>query len=350
MKKVRLEIGKEYPPDGEDAIVSEMVADMQVQMKRMYPTPKSLRQVHSKMHGCVKAEFKIEPVLPPDCRIGIFKESRCFPAWVRFSNGKTQILADKKKDTRGMAIKLMDVPGEKLATPKEGMTNDFILASGPTFFTKNIKNFRGLLKASVSKYKLAAPLFLICRPLLLYRILTKIFINCINPLGIPYFSTTPYRFGGENTAVKYYVRPSSQNILEFTDKNDFDYLRKNMVATLKSHDIYFDFCIQFQTDADTMPIENTLVAWNSPYIKVATIKIPSQEFDTPQQNEAGDNLNYNIWHTLPEHRPLGGFNRCRRAIYEEMYKLRHTENSIDPAEPVATPDFFENLQPSRNVQ
>ena len=347
--KTQLEIGKEYPPAGEDEIVAEMVADMKKQMKRIYPTPKSARQVHNKMHGCVKAEFIIEPNLKPELRIGVFKESKCFPAWVRFSNGKTQVLADKKADTRGIAIKLMGIPGEKLSHPCDGATQDFILASGPTFFTKNISDFRGLLKASISKYKLAAPLFLILRPLLLYRIMTKIFIKCKHPFAIPYYSTTPYRYGGESTAVKYYVCPSPQNVLQFTDEKDFDYLRKNMVATLNNSDIYFDFCIQFQTNANTMPIENTLVAWNSPYIKVATIRIPSQEFDTTEKNEFGDNLTYNIWHTIAEHRPLGSFNRCRRAIYESMYQFRQTENGIETQEPEAGPDFFNKLKPLKHV-
>ena len=132
---------------------------MQDQMKRLYASSKSLRQVHSKMHGCVKAEFIVEKNLAEELQVGVFKEARSYPAWVRFSNGKTEILADKKKDTRGMAIKLMDVPGEKISDQKDAKTQDFVLASGPTFFTKNIHDFRGLLKASISKFKLAAPLY-----------------------------------------------------------------------------------------------------------------------------------------------------------------------------------------------
>ena len=33
---------------------------------------------------------------------------------------------------------------------------------------------------------------------------------------------------------------------------------------------------------------------------------------------------FNPWHCLAEHRPLGGMNRARRQIYEAMAQLRGT--------------------------
>ena len=68
------------------------------------------------------------------------------------------------------------------------------------------------------------------------------------------------------------------------------------------------------------------VVWSeslSPHVKVATIVIPVQEFDTPALQEYGDNLSFNPWHSLPEHRPLGSINRGRRVFYETMSKFRH---------------------------
>ncbi len=90
----------------------------------------------------------------------------------------------------------------------------------------------------------------------------------------------------------------------------------------------FDFCIQFQTDAEKMPIEDPTVIWNSEFIKLATIKIPTQIFDTAERNEFGDDLTFNPWHCLPEHQPLGSFNRVRRMIYEEMYEFRLKHNRV----------------------
>ena len=345
LKKTQLEIGAEYPEEGEDLVVDDMIKRMQVQMTKMYPNPKSLRQVHSKMHGCVKAEFIVEKNLPADLRIGVFKEAKSYCTWLRLSNGKTEIRPDRDKDTRGFALKLMDVPGEKLLqNQKDAKTQDFILASGPTFFTKNIKDFNGLLKAS-TKGKLWGLLYLLTDWPLLFRVFFKIFIKCPHALGIPYYSTTPYRFGDSSRAVKYRVSHSSGK-LEYMDNKDPDYLRKSLVATLAKNEILFDFCIQFQTDADEMPIENALVEWKSPFIKVATIRIPSQVFDTKEQNEFGENLTCNIWHCLPEHTPLGGFNRARRKMYDAMYKFRHEKNQVLLSEPQVTTTFFDNLKPA----
>lgn len=44
-----------------------------------------------------------------------FLPGKTYQAWIRFSNGsKDAQQADIKKDARGMAIKLLGVPGEKL--------------------------------------------------------------------------------------------------------------------------------------------------------------------------------------------------------------------------------------------
>ena len=109
-----------------------------------------------------------------------------------------------------------------------------------------------------------------------------------------------------------------------------------MVKQLSHREVRLSFLIQFQTDADKMPIEDPHVVWSeslSPHLKVATIVIPVQEFDTPAQQEYGDNLSFNPWHSLPEHRPLGSINRGRRIIYETMSKFRHERNGAPRTEP-----------------
>ena len=37
----------------------------------------------------------------------------------------------------------------------------------------------------------------------------------------------------------------------------------------------------------------------------------------------GENLSFTPWHSLPEHRPLGGINRARKAIYRAISRQRH---------------------------
>src|SRR5580658_4568818 len=146
----QLVIGREYPEAGEEALVAEMVQQMKDQLERLYRETMTLRQVHSKMHGCVKAEFTVAPDLPDEYKVGVFKEPKSFPAWIRFSNGQTKIQADKKKDTRGAAIKLMNVPGEKLLNAeREDQTQDFVLAASRVFFAKDLRQFHGLMTANI---------------------------------------------------------------------------------------------------------------------------------------------------------------------------------------------------------
>ena len=90
----------------------------------------------------------------------------------------------------------------------------------------------------------------------------------------------------------------------------------------------------------TMPVEDPTVEWDSPFEKVATIRIPAQIFDTPEQAEFGEDLSFNVWHSLPEHRPIGNFNRSRKIIYEKMTIFRHQQNRISTAEPTAGDDFL----------
>ena len=339
-----LVVGREYPREGEDELVAEMVRQMKDQMEQLYRDTRTLRQVHSKMHGCVKAEFTVMPDLPDELKVGVFKEPKTFPAWIRFSNGNTKIQADKKIDTRGAAIKLMNVPGKKLLYgEKEDQTQDFVLAASKIFFAKDLRDFHGLMTASMSTDKWVIRRFFVSHLKIAFRTLTKILIHCKHPFALSYNSLSPYRFGDESKAVRYMMLPSAGNVLEYTGESDFNYLRQNMVATLAKNDIYFDFGVQFQTDAVNMPIEDGTVEWKSPFIKLAAIRIPRQVFDTPPQVESGENLTYNVWHSIAEHKPLGGFNRGRLKLYKEMYEFRLKKNIVEQAEPVAGPDFFNYL-------
>ncbi|MFC4721522.1 SRPBCC family protein [Geojedonia litorea] len=337
-----LQLGHEYVASDEDVIIQEMVNEMQVQMERMYADKKMLRQIHTKMHGCVKAKFIIEPNLSDDLKVGVFKAAKNYHCWVRFSNSQTNPQPDKKKDIRGIAIKLMNVSGEKILNDKKNeQTHDFLLMSSETFFSKNIKEFRQTLKSSTAKNK-AQLLFYFLNPKHwgVFKRLLGSLVKCDNPLNIPYWSTQPYRFGKPDKAVKYFLKPSADNTIINESLTDPYYLRFNLGQTLHNHAAKFDFFVQFQTDASLMPIEDPTVPWDSEFIKLATLEIPAQEFDSNAQMAFGENLSFNSWHALPEHRPLGSFNRARKRVYEAMSKFRHEVNGIPDVEPKDHSDFL----------
>lgn len=334
-KKDILEIGKEYPPKGETEEFQTMVEEIKEELRELYPEGRTLRQAHAKMHGLLTAKFIVDPNLVPELKVGIFKEAKTFDTLIRLSNSNTLCQPDAKGDIRGMAIKVIGVPGEKLLTNESNaLTQDFVLISNETFISRNVKQFSRTIKAVASGSKLRM-LFFALNPLnwgVLARSM-QAFIKPGSVLEIPYFSSTPYQFGDPNKAVKYICLPRNAKNVPVPDEPTADFLRYQMVHQLKREDKYFDFYIQFQEHARQMPIEDPTVKWNSDPHKVATIHIPAQDFDTDERTEYGENLSFTPWHSLPEHRPIGGFNRARRWVYEAVSEFRRERNQQPIFEP-----------------
>ena len=95
-------------------------------------------------------------------------------------------------------------------------------------------------------------------------------------------------------------------------------------------------CVQVQTDPHRMPIENAAVRWPeelSPWVPVATLRLPRQNPSWAAQLEFAHRLSYNPWHCIPEHRPLGNQNRARRRMYQELCRLRQDRNNTPHVEP-----------------
>lgn len=340
-----MELATEYPSKGEKKATEKVIGLLKELLEKDYPAPaRTERDAHPLQHGLVKAEFIIEPDIPENLKVGIFSEAKTYESWIRYSNlspGKPDI----KKDSRGMAIKVMGVKGEKLLPDLiDAPTQDFVFMSTQIFVTKDVRGFGNLL-GSISKGKLNAALHFLTHPRLVSLFL-KVQIQLPNLTGIEWGSTTPYLLG-EGTAVKYAVMPRTPTTETIPGKKDNvsdRYLRERLVANLEKDDIYLDFYVQVQTDPRKMPIEDPRKLWSrdeSPFIKVATIKVLKQTFDTPAQQLYGDNLSFSPWHALPVHRPLGGINRGRRAIYDTMSKFRHKRNDEKMAEPGSWADFKE---------
>jgi Catalase len=328
-------LAQETIPSGESKYIEDLLERLKAKIIKDNTGGIMRRDAHAKMHGVVKAEFIIEPDLPEELKVGLFKEPKIYPAWIRFSNQSGSLSPDIERDIRGMAIKLMDVPGEKiLESEKHEQTHDFILISTPAFVTKDAEEFDGLIKALTGNL-LAKVCFFLTHWRVVWN-LSKSLKKFANPLQIRYFSTTPYLFG--SSAVKYSVIPHTTNPDTIPDYPSDDYLRLAMVNQLKDGEALFDFTVQLQTDADIMPIEDPGHEWSeaiSPFRKVASIRILQQEFDSEEQRQFGDNLSFTPWHALPEHRPLGGVNRTRKIIYQAISIFRHEYNHVDRKEPIS---------------
>jgi len=68
-----------------------------------------------------------------------------------------------------------------------------------------------------------------------------------------------------------------------------------------------------------MPVEDASVEWDETHsvpVTVATLVIPAQRVDPSGELAARcEPMSFNPWHSLVEHRPLGGMNRLRKVVY-----------------------------------
>ena len=334
--------------DDEHDIAREIAALVRRQLEKTYPPDKRpvRRDAHPKAHGCVRAEFRVEDGLSPKLAHGVFVPGKTYRAWIRFSNSSGDpTRGDSKGDGRGMAIKLLDVPGEKLLSDeRHAMTHDFVMINHPTFIVDDPRRYRWLIKLSNSEsllLRLLTPLAIGLRGALNARAITASTIA--SPLEARYWSCTAYRLGnGEHkTAVKYSAKPQRAPSTQMPPDPAPNFLRDVMIQQLATREVRFDFLVQPRTSSD-MSVENSRIEWSeadAPFHKVATITIPQQKFSSPAQEEFGDNLSFSPWHALAEHRPLGRVNRVRRVVYEELSKLRHELNHAPRSEPTGEEVF-----------
>jgi hypothetical protein len=315
-----------------DLWVNKLVPKLESNLSKIYPPGKTKRFFHPKMHGLLRAEFIINPNLPKHLKEGVFAVEKTYPTWIRYSSSSHKVKSDLKKSFRGMAIKLMDVPGEKLLEGHEDAeTQDFIAVNA------EILNAHSLRNAAQAILALTGNLFTkIWFAITHLGEVLKMFKkgSFVNLLYIQYWSQAPIAFG--ERIIKYSVIPRDTSDPEINHHGVPEYLRLELIKDLSKGDHWFDFAIQFREDPESMPMEDLSVKWNSPFHKVASIRIPKQEFDTPKQVAFGERLCFNTWHAIAQHRPLGSINLARAQVYEIMSKYRNQRNNQPHEEPTSS--------------
>lgn len=340
-KNEGLKIAEERIDADEEESLNKIIDLMADQMRGRFKPGGYERGGNTKTHGVVRATLTIHDNLDQRCRKGIFAEPRCYPAYVRYAGPGPNVPADiEDVGFLSMAVKVMNVPGEKLMD-EEKFTQDFITTSGgPTFVTPNTRENAKLQYWSLVDMTLYYFLNPFDSHLLDMAMQSLWNATQYNPLGRRYWSCTPYLLG-EGQAVMYSFVPKTEVKYKKIPglpfgQVPFNYLRENMIKTLDDMDVEFDLMVQFQTDPHLMPIEDSSVRWpesKSPFIPVATLHIPKQQFNTQAMFEFTKLLKMNPWHCLPEHRPLGNLNRARFRLYYQLSKFRQEMNQVSHLEP-----------------
>lgn len=314
--------------------------------------------VHVKTVGYAVGEFRVLPNLPTELAQGLFQADRTYPAVIHFSNSASQAQADWLPDGRGLSIKLLGVDGNRLPGEENtGRTQDFVMINHPVFFARNVKDMLRLEQVLVDAND---------NPLAtLQGVLTGGHWNPLHwhwneaitalriaghlpahPASQTYYSMAPIRYA--QYVAKYRVRPAGEQPSSWLDLvsklgSHANGLHLMLEETLQSQQILFEFQVQLRTSVETMPIEDATVEWpecESPFRTVALLMLPRQEIAALQRTNASQQLAFNVWHCLAEHRPLGGINRLRREVYRVSSSWRQQAAGGECREPENINELF----------
>ena len=302
-----------------------------------YRTGYVARGAHAKAHACLRAYFDVQEDILSDYRYGVFSQpGKRYKSWVRLSNGHYDLKTsnDYKNDARGMALKLMEINGQPLEqNDAESATQDFLMANTPVFFVRNMPDYNYFVANPENLKTFFFPgrnpfKWRIKELLAGKRVLSPPPASLLDPT---YYSITPYKLGPHN--IKFSARPCNKRDgqeLIIDENTRADFLREQLQEELNGTEACFIFQVQVQrADKGGMSLDDATQEWSekdAPFIPLATITIPQQDFSGTEQDQFCENLSFAPWHSLPEHRPLGQLNRLRRHAYPASSGYRHEQN------------------------
>ncbi|MCJ2019983.1 catalase family protein [Methylobacterium sp. E-065] len=314
----------------------------------------AVRSVHAKAHGILEGTLKIDPSLPPELAQGLFAKPGEHRVYLRLSTNAGDILPDAVSLPRGLALKVLDVDGERLPDA-EGTTQNFIFVNGKVFQAPNAKKFLGSLKMlakttdRVESLKVAASAVLrdVNEVLGMVGIESSTIGSLggapnVDPLGETYYSVTPFRYGDH--IAKFSVAPVAPGLTALTgNKIDAsgrpDAIRETVQSEMQGIEGVWEFRVQLCRDLERQPVEDPTVEWDeeeAPFQRVGLITArPQDSWDEARVHAVNEEMRFSIWTGLAAHRPLGNINRARNAPYKHSAEFRQRFNGCPIHEPGA---------------
>ncbi|MES2338518.1 MAG: catalase family protein [Pseudomonadota bacterium] len=312
----------------------------------------AVRSVHAKAHGVLKGTLTIDADLTPELAQGLFATPGEHAAFVRLSTNAGDVLDDAISLPRGLALKILDVAGERLPDA-EGTTQDFVMVNGTVFQAKTAEKFAGNLKllaattdkAEGSKKVLSAVLRGVNTALTAVGIESATISTLggapnVEPLGETYFSATAFRYG--DYIAKFSLAPIAPAMIALTGETidpdgDHDAIRHRVQNEMRTIDAVWEFRVQLCRDLEAQPVEDPTVEWDeadAPFQRVGELRVPAQDSWAPDTVQAVDEaMRFSVWTGISAHRPLGNINRARKATYENSANFRAKFNGCPIHEP-----------------
>ncbi|MGW8600401.1 LodA/GoxA family CTQ-dependent oxidase [Streptomyces sp. NPDC055893] len=298
----------------------------------------ALRPVFLKAHGSARGVLTVDADLPDELRVGFLAAAGAqggLTAWVRFSSDTVPSRSDLRT-TLGIGIKLFGVPGAKLLPDESAAdTQDLLLQNHDVFFVDTARDMCAFTRAGVVDNALQA--YLDSHPVT-RTVLQDMAKAEESTLTATYWSVLPYGFGGERH-VKYKLVPTGcpdGDPQAAPPDEDPSFLRGDLRHRLAAGAAAFDLFVQVRADPERMPLDRATVRWEeaeSAPVRVARLTLHQQDTEARGQAAYGENLAFNPWHSLPEHRPAGSIAEARREVYRASAARRRDANGVPATEP-----------------
>ena len=312
----------------------------------------AVRSVHAKSHGILEGELVVEEGLAPELAQGLFAKPGRHKVYIRLSTNAGDILPDAISLPRGLAMKVLDVEGERLPG-SEGTTQDFVMVNGKVFQTKTADQFLGNLKMLAkttdrlegTKKAMSAVLRGVNTALTSVGIESPKINSLggapnVEPLGETYFSTTPFRYG--DYIAKFSLKPVAPALTAFDRQDDrHRRSRKCDPRGRPERDARparrMEFQVQLCRDIEKQPVEDSTVEWDdrqAPFQTVARMFVaPQDSWDDARVQKVNEEMRFSVWTGIAAHQPLGNINRARKGTYRHSSDFRAQFNGCPYHEP-----------------
>ena len=345
---IRYHDNLEQKQENEDAVIDTIVASMLRVNEKVFDKHRhAQRDAHAKSHGVLVGHVTVYDKLPAHLAQGVFAQPAQDPVVIRLSTAFGDIHSDKVPVARGMAIKMLGVPGHQfLPTRQQATTQDLLLVNFPVIafghaaaYLKTQKLLEKHMDDPDTTKRIMAALARGGNKALHALGIESATIDTVGMpnnhiLGETFYSMAAVRYG--DYVAKLCAAPLSENVQALTgqpiDKHGGDSALRDLVVEFFKHQgAEYELRAQLCTDVDKMPIEDASIDWPqdlAPYQPVALLTIPPQDaYSHARRVFADDVLSFNPWHCIDEHRPLGSIMRARIKAYEASSAFRHERNA-----------------------
>lgn len=341
------------PPDEKETQAGLTEAMLSIQRKTHADTGYAYRAVHAKAHGYVRATFEVLPDLPPALAQGLFARPGRHDAVLRFSTTPGDVLDDNVSTPRGVALKVLGVPGARLPGSEGDATQSWVMGNSPSFQVATAADFLKQLRKLAATTGQVEPL---------KHAVSVLSRNANAALGLVGQSSAtlttlagqpPTELLGDTFYTQgallhgdYYAKvslaPASSELMALSGSplplsGHPDAIREGVQRHFQILPAVWELRVQLATSLEDMPIEDAATQWpedRSPYLPVARVTAAPQEaWSDELRLLVEDRLAFNPWIGLAAHRPLGSVMRARRPAYAAAREYRADANDVRISEP-----------------